>query len=40
MKYAILGDIHGNLAAFEAVLEDVEAKGGFNEIWSLGDIVG
>ena len=40
MKYAILGDIHANLAAFEAVLEDIEAKGGFDEIWCLGDIVG
>ncbi len=40
MRYAILGDIHGNLAAFEAVLDDVEARGGFDEIWCLGDIVG
>jgi len=40
MKYAILGDIHGNLVAFQAVLGDIEAKGGFDEIWCLGDIVG
>ncbi len=40
MRYAILGDIHANLVAFEAVLKDIEAKGGFNEIWCLGDIVG
>ena len=40
MRYLIIGDIHGNLAAFEAVLQDVEAKGEFDEIWCLGDIVG
>lgn len=40
MRYAILGDIHANLTAFEAVLKDIEAKGGFDELWCLGDIVG
>jgi diadenosine tetraphosphatase ApaH/serine/threonine PP2A family protein phosphatase len=40
MKYAVLADIHANLAAFEAVLEDIERKGGVEEIWCLGDIVG
>ncbi|RLC92984.1 MAG: metallophosphoesterase [Chloroflexi bacterium] len=40
MRCAILADIHGNLAAFEAVLEDVERRGGFDEIWCLGDVVG
>jgi predicted phosphodiesterase len=40
VRYAVLADIHANLAAFKAVLEDVEAKGGFDEIWCLGDIVG
>ena len=40
MKIVILGDIHSNLAAFEAVLEDVETKGGFEKIWCLGDVVG
>lgn len=40
MRYAILGDIHANLVAFEAVLEDIGARGGFDEIWCLGDIVG
>ena len=40
MKYAILGDIHGNLAAFEAVLQDGESRGGFDSIWCLGDVVG
>ena len=40
MRYAIFADIHANLAAFKAVLDDLEAKGGFDEIWSLGDMVG
>jgi predicted phosphodiesterase len=40
MRYAILGDIHSNLVAFQAVLDDIKSKGGFDEIWCLGDIVG
>jgi diadenosine tetraphosphatase ApaH/serine/threonine PP2A family protein phosphatase len=40
MRCAILGDIHGNQAAFEAVLKDVEIRCGFDKIWCLGDIVG
>lgn len=39
MRYALLSDIHGNLAAFEAVLADIETKE-IAEIWCLGDIVG
>jgi len=40
MRYAILGDIHANLAAFEAVLRDADVRGGFDKIWCLGDMVG
>jgi predicted phosphodiesterase len=40
MRYAIIADIHANLAAFTAVLGDIEQKGGVDEIWCLGDIVG
>ena len=40
MLYAVLADIHSNLAAFEAVLGDIEKKGGVEEIWCLGDVVG
>jgi diadenosine tetraphosphatase ApaH/serine/threonine PP2A family protein phosphatase len=40
MRYAILGDIHSNLAAFEAVLSDADDRGGFDKIWCLGDVVG
>ena len=40
MGYAIIADIHANLAAFTAVLEDIEHRGGVEEVWCLGDIVG
>ncbi|HEX75556.1 MAG TPA: metallophosphoesterase family protein [Dehalococcoidia bacterium] len=40
MRYAILGDIHSNLAAFQAVLRDIDIRGGFDKIWCLGDVVG
>jgi len=35
-----MADIHANLAAFTAVLDDIERRGGAEEIWCLGDIVG
>jgi predicted phosphodiesterase len=40
MRYAIISDIHSNLEAFRSVLDDLNAKGGFDKIWCLGDIVG
>jgi diadenosine tetraphosphatase ApaH/serine/threonine PP2A family protein phosphatase len=40
MRTLILGDIHANLEAFNAVLEDVERRGGFERLWCLGDVVG
>ena len=40
MHYALLADIHANLAAFTAVLDDIERRGGVEEFWCLGDIVG
>jgi diadenosine tetraphosphatase ApaH/serine/threonine PP2A family protein phosphatase len=40
MRYAILADIHSNMAAFEAVLSDADGRGGFDKIWCLGDVVG
>ena len=40
MRYAILADIHSNLEAFRAVLRDIENRGGVDELWCLGDIVG
>jgi diadenosine tetraphosphatase ApaH/serine/threonine PP2A family protein phosphatase len=40
MRCALIADIHANLTAFTAVLADIEQKGGVDEIWCLGDIVG
>ncbi|MFC2046678.1 metallophosphoesterase family protein [Chloroflexota bacterium] len=40
MRYAIIADIHANLAAFTAVLDDIEDRGGVAEVWCLGDVVG
>lgn len=39
MKYAIIADIHGNLDAFQVVLEDIRAQNATN-IVCLGDVVG
>ena len=40
MRYAIIADIHANLAAFTAVLDDIERRGEVEEVWCLGDVVG
>ena len=40
MRYALLADIHANLEAFTAVLDDIRHRGGVDEVWCLGDIVG
>jgi len=40
MHYAIIADIHANLAAFTAVLEDMAHRGEVEEVWCLGDVVG
>ena len=40
MKALIVSDIHSNLEAFQSVTEDARERGGFDEIWSLGDLVG
>lgn len=37
-RYAIISDIHGNLAALEAVVAEFE-KQLISEIWNLGDVV-
>jgi predicted phosphodiesterase len=39
MRIAILDDIHGNELALNAVLRDIEARGGVNAYWILGDLV-
>ena len=40
MRALILADIHANLEALNAVIEDAQSKGGFDSIWCLGDTVG
>jgi len=40
MRYAIIGDIHANLAAFTAVLGDINHQGEVEKVWCLGDVVG
>jgi len=40
MKYLVIADIHSNLEAFEAVLEDAQNHGGFGHAWCIGDVVG
>ncbi|MFM1889795.1 MAG: hypothetical protein RLZZ565_552, partial [Planctomycetota bacterium] len=39
MRTALISDIHANLAAFEAVLADLDARG-VDRIVCLGDVVG
>ncbi|TKJ31795.1 MAG: hypothetical protein CEE40_00255 [Chloroflexi bacterium B3_Chlor] len=38
MRIAVLADVHGNLPALAAVLSHLEAQGGAEEIWVLGDL--
>jgi diadenosine tetraphosphatase ApaH/serine/threonine PP2A family protein phosphatase len=38
MRILVLSDVHANLAAFQAVLDD--AAGKWDKIWYLGDLVG
>jgi len=40
MRYAIIADIHSNLTAFQAVLDDINTQERVDKIWCLGDIVG
>ena len=40
MRALIVSDIHSNLEAFRAVIEDASRRHGFDEVWNLGDIVG
>ena len=39
MKYAIIADIHGNLDAFQVVLEDIRNQKATHVV-CLGDVVG
>lgn len=39
MRIALLSDIHGNSVALDAVLDDIQAHGGVDCYWILGDLV-
>lgn len=38
-QFAVISDIHGNLEALQAVLEDIR-KRNINEVYCLGDVIG
>ena len=38
MRCLVISDIHSNLAAFQAVLDDADGK--YDKVWCLGDVVG
>ncbi len=38
MRCAILADIHGNPLALDAVLDDIQRRGGVDQYWILGDL--
>ena len=40
MRAIIVSDIHSNVEALRSVIADADANGGFDELWSLGDLVG
>ena len=40
MKALIVSDVHSNFEALTRVIESAGASPGFDEIWSLGDLVG
>ncbi len=40
MRYALISDIHANLPALEAVLDDIARQDDIEAVWHLGDLVG
>ena len=40
MRYALISDIHANLPALRAVLDDVAARSDVDAVYHLGDLVG
>ncbi len=39
MRALIISDVHANLEALKKVLEDANQRGGFDQVWCLGDVV-
>ncbi len=40
LRALIVSDVHSNLEAFQSVIQDAKDRGGFDQIWSLGDLIG
>lgn len=40
MRYALISDIHGNLPALDAALDDIRARADVDAVYHLGDLVG
>lgn len=40
MRYALISDVHGNLPALDAVLDDIVRRGDVGTVYHLGDLVG
>ena len=40
MRYALISDVHANLPALEAVLNDIAARPGIDATYHLGDLMG
>lgn len=40
MRYALISDVHANLPALEAVLDDIDGRGEVDAVYHLGDLVG
>ena len=40
VRALVLSDVHSNLEALDAVLADAANRGGFDQVWCLGDLVG
>lgn len=40
VSIAVISDIHGNLCALEAVLDEIDADRRIRSVWCLGDMVG
>ena len=40
MKYALISDVHANLPALDAVLNDISSRRDIDAVYHLGDLVG
>ena len=40
MRALIVADVHSNVEAFQSVIRNADSRGGFDQLWSVGDVVG